>query len=64
MLSEIVHKKTSTKLDLKLNDKNRGTITIKCEELNSVHGVVRGQFIGRDLPSSRCFYRIFNILDR
>ncbi|KNB42441.1 hypothetical protein JH06_3959 [Blastocystis sp. subtype 4] len=63
VLSELVHKKTATKLDLKLNEKSRGTITVKCEELNAVHGVVRGQFIGMDLPSSRCFYRIFNILD-
>lgn len=61
VLSELVHKKTATKLDLKLNEKTRGSIIVKCEELNAVHGVIKGQFIGVDLPSSRCFYRIYSM---
>lgn len=61
VLSELVHKKTSTTLPLKLNEKDRGSIIVKCEEMNNVCGVIKGQFTCSTL-SSRSFYRIFNIL--
>ena len=59
VLSDIVHKKSATKLPLKLNDKDRGSITVKCEELCSNNGVVKGEIAGVNLPKS-CFLKIFN----
>lgn len=59
-LSSIVHKNTATILDLKLNNKIRGQITIKCEELGEANGIIRGCFKGLGL-SKKSFYRIFNI---
>lgn len=61
VLSELVHKKSSTTLPLKLNGKDRGSIIVKCEEMNNVCGVIQGQLTCPSL-SSRSFYRIFNIL--
>ncbi|KAM7455940.1 hypothetical protein BLSTO_03306 [Blastocystis sp. subtype 1] len=59
VLSDIVHKKSATKLPLKLNDKDRGSITVKCEELCSNNGVVKGEIAGVNMPKS-CFLKIFN----
>ena len=61
VLSELVHKKTSMTLPLTLKGKDRGSIIVKCEEMNDVRGIVKGQFTCSSL-SSRSFYRIFNIL--
>ena len=58
-LSEIVHKKSATKLPLKMNGKDRGSITVKCEELCSNNGIVKGEIAGVNLPK-KCFMKIFN----
>lgn len=54
-----MHKKSATTLSLKLNEKDRGKITVKCEELGANNGIVKGEFSGVGLPK-RCFMKIFN----
>ena len=60
-LSDIVHHRGATTLDLKLNGADRGTLVVKCEELAQCNGVVRGRFTGIDFPSN-CFFCLSNIL--
>ena len=60
VLSTIVHKTSATVLDLKIGDKQRGKITVKCEELSEANGIVKGCFKGIDIKK-KCFYQLYNV---
>lgn len=60
VLSTIVHKTSATVLDLKIDDKQRGKITVKCEELSEANGIVKGCFKGIDIKK-KCFYQLYNV---
>lgn len=58
---KLLHSNSVNSFPITLDNKNRGSLIVKCEELQRSSGDLQIIFEGRNLPSN-CFLRILYIL--